>query len=106
MEKKDKIADKKAEITVSSKQDEEIRLFSDVAQIIEKRKFNLISTANSQIVLMFWEIGKYINSIGQNSRPKNSLKARYRKLWQKQKNALHVENGSERQMYKSKSTIF
>ena len=37
-------------------------LFSNVAQIIEKRKFNVISAANSQIVLMFWEIGKYINT--------------------------------------------
>ena len=36
-------------------------LFSDVAQIIEQRKLNAISIANSQIVLMFWEIGKYIN---------------------------------------------
>ena len=38
-------------------------LFSNVAQIIEKRKFNIISAANNQIVLMFWEIGKYINSV-------------------------------------------
>ena len=37
-------------------------LFSNVAQIIEKRKTNIISVANNQIVLMFWEIGKYINS--------------------------------------------
>jgi len=38
-------------------------LFFNVAQIIEKRKFTVISTANSQIVLMFWEIGTYINSV-------------------------------------------
>jgi len=37
-------------------------LFSNVAQIIEQRKFNIISAANNQIVLMFWEIGKHINS--------------------------------------------
>ena len=37
-------------------------LFSNVVQIIEKRKLNVISVANNQIVLMFWEIGKYINS--------------------------------------------
>ena len=37
-------------------------LFSNVAQIIEQRKFNIVSTANNQIVLMYWEIGKYINS--------------------------------------------
>ena len=36
--------------------------FSNVAQIIEKRKLNAISTVNNQIVLMFWEIGNYINS--------------------------------------------
>jgi predicted nuclease of restriction endonuclease-like (RecB) superfamily len=40
----------------------ENHLFSNVIQIIEKRKFNVISAANNQIVLMFWEIGKYINS--------------------------------------------
>jgi hypothetical protein len=38
-------------------------VFSNVSQIIEKRKFNAISVANSQIVLMFWEIGTYINSV-------------------------------------------
>jgi len=37
-------------------------LFSNVAQIIEQRKINIVSTANNQIVLMFWEIGRYINS--------------------------------------------
>jgi len=37
-------------------------IFSNVAQIIEKRKFNAVSAANSQVVLMFWEIGTYINS--------------------------------------------
>ena len=35
-------------------------LFPDIIQIIEKRKFNAISAANNQIVLMFWGIGKYI----------------------------------------------
>ncbi|MDR2971656.1 MAG: PDDEXK nuclease domain-containing protein [Bacteroidales bacterium] len=38
-------------------------IFSNVAQIIEKRKFNVVSAANSQIILMFWEIGTYINSV-------------------------------------------
>jgi len=38
-------------------------IFSNVAQIIEKRKFNAVSAANNQIVLMFWEIGTYINSV-------------------------------------------
>jgi len=42
--------------------DHESVLFSNVSHLIENRKFNIISAANSHIVLMFWEIGKYINS--------------------------------------------
>ena len=38
-------------------------IFAKVAQIIETRKFNAKSAANSQVVLMFWEIGKYINTV-------------------------------------------
>ena len=38
-------------------------IFSNVAQIIENRKFNAISATNSQVILMFWEIGDYINSV-------------------------------------------
>jgi len=38
-------------------------IFSNVAQIIEKRKFNALSAANSQFILIFWEIGTYINSV-------------------------------------------
>jgi len=38
-------------------------IFSNVAQIIEKRKFSAVSVANSQVILMFWEIGQYINSV-------------------------------------------
>jgi len=56
-----KIAKHKNEIQLSDTEPEDI-LFSNVAQIIEKRKFNIISAANNQIVLMFWEIGRYINS--------------------------------------------
>ncbi|MCL2041991.1 MAG: PDDEXK nuclease domain-containing protein [Bacteroidales bacterium] len=51
----------KNELQVADTEPENI-LFSNVSQIIEKRKFNAMSAANSQIVLMFWEIGKYINS--------------------------------------------
>jgi len=43
--------------------EQESIIFSNVAQIIEKRKFNAVSVANSQIILMFWEIGTYINSV-------------------------------------------
>ncbi|GHU41990.1 DUF1016 domain-containing protein [Spirochaetia bacterium] len=39
----------------------EKQVFSNIAFIIEKRKFNAASTANSQMITMFWEIGKYIN---------------------------------------------
>jgi len=45
-----------------SETEPENMLFSNVSQIIEQRKFNIVSTANNQIVLMFWEIGKYINT--------------------------------------------
>jgi len=56
-----KIVKRKNELQLSDKEPENI-LFSNVSQIIEQRKFNIASTANNQIVLMFWEIGKYINS--------------------------------------------
>jgi predicted nuclease of restriction endonuclease-like (RecB) superfamily len=42
--------------------EQENMIFFNVAQIIEKRKFNAASASNSHVVLMFWEIGKYINS--------------------------------------------
>jgi len=31
--------------------------------IIKKRKYSVVTTANSQLILMFWEIGKFINQI-------------------------------------------
>jgi predicted nuclease of restriction endonuclease-like (RecB) superfamily len=40
---------------------DEQHLFSNVSAIIEKRKFSVVTTANSHIILMFWEIGRYIN---------------------------------------------
>jgi len=57
-----KISKYKNELQLTDTEQENI-VFSNVSQIIEKRKFNVISTANSQIILMFWEIGKYINSV-------------------------------------------
>jgi hypothetical protein len=57
-----KITKHKNEFQLSDKEHENI-IFSNVAQIIEKRKFNVVSAANSQIILMFWEIGTYINSV-------------------------------------------
>ena len=56
-----KISKYKNEFQLTDTESESV-LFSNVSQIIEKRKFNIISVANNQIVLMFWEIGKYINS--------------------------------------------
>ena len=42
--------------------EQESLMFSKVSEIIENRKCNAIFAANSQIVLMFWKIGNYINS--------------------------------------------
>jgi hypothetical protein len=56
-----KISKHKNELQLTDTESESI-LFSNVSQIIEKRKINAISAANNQIVLMFWEIGKHINS--------------------------------------------
>jgi hypothetical protein len=39
----------------------EQQVFSNISHIIEKRKFNAASSANRQVIAMFWEIGKYIN---------------------------------------------
>ena len=57
-----KIKRHKISLQLSDTEQESI-IFSNVAQIIEKRKYNAVSAANSQIVLMFWEIGAYINSV-------------------------------------------
>jgi hypothetical protein len=57
-----KMSKHKNEFQLSGTEHENI-MFSNVVQIIEKRKFNAISAANNQIVLMFWEIGKFINSV-------------------------------------------
>jgi predicted nuclease of restriction endonuclease-like (RecB) superfamily len=38
-------------------------LFEHISKIIENRKFHAAAYANREINLMFWEIGKYINSI-------------------------------------------
>jgi hypothetical protein len=43
--------------------EQENMIFSSVVQIIEKRKHSAALTANGHIVLMFWEIGQYINSV-------------------------------------------
>jgi len=40
---------------------DENQVFSNISHIIEKRKFTAVSAANTQVIAMFWEIGKYIN---------------------------------------------
>ncbi len=42
---------------------DEKHLLSDISSIIEKRKHSLVTTANSHLIFMFWEIGRYINQI-------------------------------------------
>jgi len=38
-------------------------LFNHISKIIENRKFHAATYANQEINLMFWEIGRYINSV-------------------------------------------
>ena len=41
----------------------EATLFEHISKIIEDRKFNAAVYANCEVNLMFWEIGRYINSV-------------------------------------------
>jgi len=41
----------------------ESALFEKVSAIIENRKYRAQIAANSEVTLMFWEVGKYINSV-------------------------------------------
>jgi len=41
----------------------EIALFNDVSEIIERRKFRAQVLINKENVLMFWEVGKHIGSV-------------------------------------------
>jgi len=38
-------------------------LFAQIAEIIETRKFRAGAYANREVTLMFWEVGRYINSV-------------------------------------------
>jgi predicted nuclease of restriction endonuclease-like (RecB) superfamily len=42
---------------------DKISLFNYISSIIENRKFRAQSQANQESILMFWEIGNYINSV-------------------------------------------
>jgi hypothetical protein len=50
-------------VTGNSAEIDEISLYEHVVEIIEKRKFRAASYANSEITLMFWEVGHHTNSI-------------------------------------------
>ena len=55
---------KKQEITLPDKlQIDEHSLFARVAEIIETRKTRAGAYANREVTLMYWEIGRYINSV-------------------------------------------
>jgi len=41
----------------------EIALLNDVSKIIERRKFRAQVKINQESILMFWEVGKHINSV-------------------------------------------
>ena len=50
-------------ILTNEVQIDEISLFDRVAEIIETRKTRAGAYANREVTLMFWEIGRYINSV-------------------------------------------
>ncbi|MCL2219591.1 MAG: DUF1016 N-terminal domain-containing protein, partial [Chitinispirillia bacterium] len=55
---------KKQEKTpINDAQIDENALFERVSAIIENRKYRATVYANSEVTLMFWEIGHYVNSI-------------------------------------------
>ena len=59
----------KTELTPTTPQIDENQLFKRVSQIIEKRKFRAYSSVNQEATMMFWEVGKFINtSILENKR--------------------------------------
>jgi hypothetical protein len=50
------------ELSVAEVIDETV-LFECVSAIIESRKSHAASYANREITLMYWEVGRYINSV-------------------------------------------
>jgi len=42
---------------------DEVALFNDVSEIIERRKYRAQAQVNHESVLMFWEVGKHIGSV-------------------------------------------
>ena len=79
-----------------SKKKNEIVLFERVSSIIENRKHRAGAYANREIVLMYWELGKYINSVvldgGRASYGKNILSTLSTKLMSAYGNSFYLEN--------------
>ena len=43
--------------------EDELKIFAHITTIIENRKSRAAAHANCEVTLMYWEIGKYINSV-------------------------------------------
>ena len=58
---------KKTELVIinasNASQVDEKLMFSQVAEIIENRKYRAGACANREVTLMYWEVGKYISSV-------------------------------------------
>jgi predicted nuclease of restriction endonuclease-like (RecB) superfamily len=54
--------------TTKNPQIDENLLFTQVAKIIERRKYCAIIHANQETTMMFWEVGQYVNSVILNSK--------------------------------------
>lgn len=63
MIKNDKKQSKKGTFLKGDAQIDENSLFARVAEIIESRKASAGAYANREVTLMFWEIGRYINTV-------------------------------------------
>ena len=50
-------------ISTNGRQIDENALFKHVSEIIENRKSQAAIYANNEVTLMFWEIGRYVNSV-------------------------------------------
>lgn len=61
MNKKKKTS--KSQLQQALPQINETTLFNHISKIIEKRKYRAAKTVNSEVNMMFWEIGHYINSV-------------------------------------------
>ncbi|MCL2135501.1 MAG: hypothetical protein FWH37_08145 [Candidatus Bathyarchaeota archaeon] len=60
--------------TTNNPQIDENLLFTQVAKIIERRKYCAIIHANQETTMMFWEVGQYINSVILNSKRATMVK--------------------------------